>query len=180
MEKSNGKALWIGTVPLQHLNQMEQQSFWQTIERTLQGKQLFAEQKVDAAIIFRFMVMQEVFGVTLRDLERDVRNAKKLNFIYNLQGSIPEEAEVDAFKQFLKDKGYLETIIDRCKLYLVQIGAANAPKLHLHGHSDVQQCPQCNSTHLFSLRRNLVHRLLNRRRYRCFSCEHEFETKYSD
>lgn len=176
------KALWIGTVPLQHLNQMEQQSFWQNLEEILQGKQLFIGQKVDAAILFRFMVMQEVFGVTLKDLERDIGNAKKLNFIYNLQSTIPEEKEVEAFKLFLNEKGYLETIVERCEVYLMQIGAANSAEAqsYLNQNSSNKHCPQCNGTHLFYLKRNLVQKILKRRRYRCFNCEHEFETRYED
>lgn len=170
MQANHNQSFFLGAVPKKHLDSIEQQSFWQNIELRLRGKKIHHEQKVDAAVIFRFMIMQEVFDITLEDVKRDIEYAKKLNFIYNLQSSVPTQEDVLVLKELLMEKGYFNTIIERCQVHLNQLKHEEKQKRNIK----LNQCPKCNSHHLFNLKPTLKQKLLGYKAYRCFECKNEF------
>jgi DNA-directed RNA polymerase subunit RPC12/RpoP len=171
MTPGNDHPFFLTATPKKHLDSIEQQSFWQTIEQHLRGKKIHPKQKVDTAVAFRFMILQEVFNVKLDDLKRDVEHEKKLSFIYNLQENLPTEEDISFLKGLLVEKGYYDVIIERCRVHLHQLKTEERQKQNIN----LTYCPNCNSLHLFNLKPTIKQKLFGYRSYRCFECKTEFE-----
>ncbi len=153
---------WQQSSKMDALYQLTKEPFWKKLESAFHNKKINEEQVIDTAVIFRFLIMQELLNITTKDIKKESKKVEKLSFAYNLEKMIPHQSEINHLRDILITRGFYTPLLDRCRTGLnnKKINYSPCPT-EASNELNPLICPSCNSNYVFFRKRSILMKILS-------------------
>ena len=162
------------------LRQLERADFWGKWKISLKNKKIHKTQAVSTDIVFRFLILEDIFHINLKMVEAELEIAKGANFAFNLKEILPQQVEIQTLRKLLSEQGYYGIILKKCQEYVqkenktpLPTPMGTKPKIP---NKKLGKCPNCKSSYIFRQRPSIILRIFSKKIFFiCSECNMSFK-----